>query len=87
MHIVQLLPPPGAHSYRRSQRLANLAPAAPANPNVDGIMLLEYCHRGSLHKGLCKLYEAKRAGQPNLAFPDRMLWSMFQCRKLIRILL
>jgi hypothetical protein len=82
MHIVQVLTPPVVR-IRRSPRFNKPPPPDPP-ATIDGVMLLEYCHRGSLHKALCRFYEQKRAGQPDLAIPDRILWNMFHCRKSVR---
>jgi hypothetical protein len=87
MHMVQLenfpsvKPPP-----RQSRRQKGLQPLdeedkveegqwAPEREDIGDVMFLEYCHRGSLHKALCK------AAKDNLVFPNRALWSMFHCRK------
>jgi hypothetical protein len=52
-------------------------------PDVTDVMLLEHCHRGSLHKALCKVYETWAAGQQHFRFPNRALWHIFHCRKQI----
>ena len=46
-------------------------------PPPPDVMLLEYCKRGSLYKAVCT------ARTKRLKFPERALWHMFHCRKLI----
>jgi hypothetical protein len=87
MHMVQLAdipsvkPPP-----RQSRRRRGLEPLGeeeeeeggqwtPDREDIGDVMFLEYCHRGSLDKALCK------AEKDNLVFPNRALWSMFHCRE------
>ena len=45
------------------------------NGRPEGVLLLEYLARGSLHKVLCSIQ------QQNETIPNRVLWLMFQCCK------
>ncbi|KAH6842483.1 kinase-like domain-containing protein [Chaetomium sp. MPI-CAGE-AT-0009] len=79
MHIIQTSKIPSMQSLRSSQRVrARKGPQASrrwsrADRNLTGIMLLEYCQRGSLHKALCV------SDKKDIEFPERALWHMFHC--------
>ena len=85
MHMVQLASIPSEKAPQRQfRRKEGLQPPdeddddggwMPKREDIGDVMFLEYCHRGSLHKGLCKAHKEK------LVFPNRALWSMFHCRK------
>ncbi|KAK4235113.1 hypothetical protein C8A03DRAFT_18105 [Achaetomium macrosporum] len=81
MHIVQFAGLPRPIQPRRSARIraqqggqGGQAPQrAPGNVNTEGMIILEYLMRGSLHKALCT------ATAENLHFPSRVLWHIFHC--------
>ena len=81
MHTIQTRRIPPVQNPRSSRRLRDRkgSEALPrwneADRNLTGVMLLEYCKRGSLHKALCVL-DAKK-----IQFPERALWHMFHCRE------
>jgi hypothetical protein len=81
MHIVQLRGLPRPVPLLRSRRIrAQQGGQAPQQPpiNIDteGMMIMEYLMRGTLHKAL------SRATQKQLDFPNRVLWHVFHCRML-----
>jgi hypothetical protein len=79
MHIIQTKDAPPANPLRRSPRQHANTPRGDwtnAEQDITGIMLLEYCKRGTLHKAL------HRVDQEDETFPNRALWHIFHCRKL-----
>lgn len=92
MHIIQLRdfpsrrqpnPPPGAAPAQQNPpqaaphtpQGAALAPIVPGHPHY-GILLLEYLRHGSLHKIIWRVKQDRKK------FPNRVVWLIFQCRKL-----
>ncbi|KAH6613718.1 hypothetical protein B0J18DRAFT_473488 [Chaetomium sp. MPI-SDFR-AT-0129] len=80
MHIVQmrLFPPYKERVVRGSARLRARPDYVPPNyeqagNDKTGIMLLEYCPRGSLDKAI------QAAVKKDMRFPTRGLWKLFQC--------
>ncbi|KAK4148388.1 hypothetical protein C8A00DRAFT_39054, partial [Chaetomidium leptoderma] len=85
MHMVQLEGIPTVKPRpRQSRRKRGLAPPddddddeagqwTPDRADISDVMFLEYCHRGSLHKALCKVVK------DNEVFPNRALWMIKSC--------
>jgi hypothetical protein len=87
MHIVQLEAVPPLIPHPRASRGEAWTEE---EQNDNDILLLEHCWRGSLHKALCKVWKAGPGADlevepEDLSFPNRALWQMFHCRKLMRI--